>query len=375
MSETTTETSSPREVAVRPMRRWPRYIARTLVVAALYFGILVYPMVRLVGLLVPGWVPDTIDLLALMVLPLLLRITYERWPSQRTRVLAAVALTWLGISFQLFALIFVFELVNLILPALPQQPAGIVILAAIVALTVVGFVNAQMLVVRTVRVPGNTQVAGHTVVQISDVHIGSRSPGLLRRIVQKVNDARPDYVAITGDLIDFAGISRRELAPLGAFNAPTFFAVGNHERYVDLAAIDERLRSLGIRVLRDAAEVHGPFQFIGVDDEDVAERVSDRLERIALSDDHYGILLYHRPDGFEAAVDREIPLTLAGHTHAGQIIPFNLIVKRVFPRIRGMYELNGSRLYVSPGTGTWGPVLRIGSRCEITKFEFIAQTA
>jgi predicted MPP superfamily phosphohydrolase len=355
-------------------RRLRRYAVRTLIVAALYFGILVYPVLRLAGLLLPDWTPGTPELLALMVLPLAFRITYERWPNAFTRRLAAVALTWLGICFQLFALVFVFEIGNLLF-ALPPLAAGYAILTTIVLLTVAGFVNAQMLTVRRVPITAPAAAASHRIAQISDVHIGSRSPALLERIVAKVNAARPDYVVITGDLIDFAGISRQELAPLGAFNAPAFFAIGNHERYVDLAAIDERLRSLGVRVLRDEAELHGPFQFIGIDDVDDPDELPERLAGVDLSPDHYGVLLYHRPDGFEAAAERSIPLMLAGHTHAGQIIPFNLIVKRVFPRIRGLYDLNGSRLYVSPGTGTWGPVLRIGSRSEITLFEFVTDNA
>ena len=113
-----------------------------------------------------------------------------------------------------------------------------------------------MLHVKRVAIPGPTSVAGRTLAQISDVHIGSRSPRLLKRIVERVNALKPDYVLITGDLIDFAGISRTELAPLGTFNAPAIFAIGNHERYVDLAAIDERMRALGVIVLRDEAVTH-----------------------------------------------------------------------------------------------------------------------
>jgi len=354
-------------------RRLGRYAVRTLIVAALYFAILVYPVIRVTGLLLPGWVPGTLELLALTVLPLALRIAYERFPGTATRHMAAVSLTWLGVCFQLFSPVFLFAVVTLVLPV-PAQAAGVTILTAIVLLTVIGFANAQTLAVKRVVIPATSATAGHRIAQISDVHIGSRSPRLLRRIVERVNAEHPDYVVITGDLIDFAGISRQELAPLGAFNAPTFFAIGNHERYVDLAAIDERLRSLGVRVLRDEAETHGPFQFIGVDDEDDPEDIAARLAPIELSDAHYGVMLYHRPDGFEAAAERSIPLMLAGHTHAGQIIPFNLIVKRVFPRIRGLYELDGSRLYVSPGTGTWGPVLRIGSRSEITLLEFVTDS-
>ena len=83
------------------------------------------------------------------------------------------------------------------------------------------------------------------------------------------------------------------------------------------------------------------------------------------------MLLYHRPDGFEAAAAHGIPLMLAGHTHAGQIIPFNYLTRRVYPRLVGLFELDGARMYVSPGTGTWGPVLRLGSRSEITRLEFV----
>jgi uncharacterized protein len=351
-------------------RRTRRYVARTAIFVCLYFAILVYPILRLIGLCLPTWTPNTIELLAIIIGPILGRIVYERHPTAATRALAAIALTWLGICFQLFALMIPFELINAFV-SLPPQPAGIALAAIIVTLSVVGFANAQILHVKRVRIPGPTSVTGRTLAQISDVHIGSRSPRLLDRIVERVNSLNPDYVLITGDLIDFAGISRTELAPLGTFKAPAIFAIGNHERYVDLAAIDERMRSLGVTVLRDEAVTLGPFQFIGIDDVDAAARIPAPLSRIDLSSDHYGVLLYHRPDGFDAAAARGIPLMLAGHTHAGQIIPFNFIVKRIYPRMRGLHELNGSRLYVSPGTGTWGPVLRIGSRSEITLIEFV----
>jgi predicted MPP superfamily phosphohydrolase len=348
-----------------------RAITRTTIFVALYFGILVYPVVRLFGLLMPAWTPGTSELLAIIVLPIVCRVLYERYPTPATRTLAGVALTWLGVCFQLFWIMLIFELINAIAP-LPAQRSGFAIAACIGALSLVGFVNALLLHVKHVAIPGPTSVRGRKLVQISDVHIGSRSPRLLRRIVDRVNALKPDYVLITGDLIDFAGISRAELAPLGTFNAPAFFAIGNHERYVDLAAIDERMRALGVIVLRDEARFHGPFQFIGIDDVDTAARVPAPLARIGLSQQHYAVLLYHRPDGFEPAAARGIPLMLAGHTHAGQLFPFNFLVKRIYPRMRGLHVIDNSRMYVSPGTGTWGPILRIGSRSEITLIEFTA---
>jgi hypothetical protein len=179
----------------------------------LYFAILVYPILRADRLTVAGPDATRSSVFVIIVGPILGRIVYERHPTSVTRALAAVALTWLGICFQLFALMLPFELINAVV-TLPSQPAGIAIAVIIVTLSVVGFVNTQILHVKRVRVPGPTSVTGRTLVQISDVHIGSRSPRLLNRIVERVNSLNADYVLITGDLIDFAGISRTELAPL-----------------------------------------------------------------------------------------------------------------------------------------------------------------
>jgi len=77
-------------------------------------------------------------------------------------------------------------------------------------------------------------------------------------------------------------------------------------------------------------------------------------------------LLYHRPDGWPAALDANVNLTLAGHTHAGQMFPFGLLVKRVYPDMAGLFEKNNNRLFVSVGTGTWGPIFRLGTRSELT---------
>ncbi len=100
-----------------------------------------------------------------------------------------------------------------------------------------------------------------------------------------------------------------------------------------------------------------------------ALQVKRQLDLLDINQQAFVLLLYHRPKGLEAAAAAGVDLMLSGHTHNGQIVPFNLIVKRVFDRIKGMYHLNQTRLYVSQGTGTWGPVMRVGTRSEITLFE------
>jgi len=96
------------------------------------------------------------------------------------------------------------------------------------------------------------------------------------------------------------------------------------------------------------------------------------LRALEPAPDAFRILLYHRPDGAEDAALWGAHLMLCGHTHNGQIVPFNYVVRRVFPRIQGRYDVDGMQLYVSPGTGTWGPVLRLGSRSEISLITLVS---
>lgn len=205
--------------------------------------------------------------------------------------------------------------------------------------------------------------------QISDVHIGSRTARFLQQVIEQVNAENPAFLCITGDFIDQPGVAADKLKALEAFNGPIYYCIGNHERYEDLDAIVERLASLGVEVLRNRSlEVDG-IQFIGIDDHDDPGQVGRVLPFIEVKRDHYSILLYHRPHGLEAAHSHGIDLKLSGHTHAGQIVPFHLAVKKVFEYTRGLYQIGDTYLYVNEGTGTWGPTLRLGTRSEITVFE------
>ena len=142
---------------------------------------------------------------------------------------------------------------------------------------------------------------------------------------------------------------------------------------------------LRIRVAEDDLDVSQPHfldiepapgqpdgvQFIGIDDAESKSQVATEITKLQPSLDKYRILLYHRPDRGEAAAAWGVDLMLTGHTHRGQLVPFNLLVKRVFPRLYRDYKIGDMTLYVSPGTGTWGPVMRLGSKCEITLIELM----
>ncbi|MEM1228931.1 MAG: metallophosphoesterase [Pseudomonadota bacterium] len=357
-----------------PARLWQRYVLPALIIIPIYFLFLAYPPLRLMDLLRPDWQPGTAMLLTVFIGPALGRLSYEWRPGPSTRRLSALALTWCGLCFVALCLLLPFEVLNAVLD-LPRQASGLVLLGAVAALGFIGVAQAQLLPVRKLHLtvpraawpegPGRCASRPLQFAQISDVHIGSREPAYLRRVVRRVAELPVDYVLITGDLIDFRDISLAQLRPLGDLPVPVLFCIGNHERYVDLEDICERLRRVGVIVLRNESITLNGVQFIGIDDAERRDQVARHLPAIT-PEAALRVLLYHRPDGAEAAQQWGAHLMFCGHTHNGQIKPFNLLVRRQFARIAGLYRIGDLQLYVSPGTGTWGPVMRLGTCGEVT---------
>jgi len=220
---------------------------------------------------------------------------------------------------------------------------------------------------------------GFRIVQISDIHIG---PLLGREfaahLAQRVNALEPDLIAVTGDLVD--GSAPRlaaEVAPFADLRARhgVFFVTGNHDHYSGAEAWAETVRGLGMRVLRNERVEVGAsgasFDLAGVDDhhahfagdgrEDLSRALAGRdPERAA-------VLLAHDPATFARARKEAIDLQLSGHTHGGQIWPFAWFVRLATPYVAGRYRDGRAQLYVSRGTGFWGPPMRLFSPAEITE--------
>ncbi len=287
-------------------------------------------------------------------------------PKMRVRY---VMVHWMGVSFILFVLTGLYEAARLV-ATIDDRVAVPWILGIASVLVVLAVLASLFLGVKHLQFYTEKITRPHRIVQISDVHIGSRQGGYLTRIVNRINELQPDVVVITGDLVDSAAVGHDELKCLERLRARTLFSIGNHERYADLDKVLGLLSGFGVESLRQRRVMAGELQVIGIDDADEHSQVADKLPAIQRSD-HYTVLLYHRPLGWEAAVEHGVDLMLSGHTHNGQIFPFNLLVKRQFRRISGLYRSTngdggGVHLYVSPGTGTWGPLMRLGSFNEIT---------
>ena len=247
---------------------------------------------------------------------------------------------------------------------------------------------------------------GKRLVQLSDVHLGFvNRQRFAERMVERVNAARPELVVITGDLVDGMGGNFCDLLrALDRLQAPrgVYFASGNHETYNGVKRIRRALAETRIRVLDDQLVDLDGLRLIGVAypglDGDGNHPLLEQLrsERAA---NRAGILLFHTPTNFDRSravapkpdgdvlVDEHfstywvpdvscararelgIGLQLSGHTHAGQLFPFNLVARAIFRGFHyGLHRSGEFQIYISSGTGTWGPPVRLGTRSEIPVF-------
>ena len=285
---------------------------------------------------------------------------------------------WLWMqAFGLGALLLPVVVVGLLLRSvLPPTTVGAIVAVAWALVALVANRAARRVRVRRLEVEVADLERPVRLVQLSDVHVGSRPAGFLRSVVRDAVELSPELVLITGDLVDASDIPEDALAALDALTdegIPVYLSLGNHERYTHLERTLARIEARGVRVLRDEAVVHGSLRLIGIDDRDRPDALPGILARLAeaKADERPDVLLYHRPDGWHAAREAGVRLMLAGHTHGGQIWPFGLAVRRVYPETVGRFDADGSTLYVSPGTGTWGPVFRLGTRSEMTLVELV----
>ncbi|WP_109585225.1 metallophosphoesterase [Cupriavidus plantarum] len=227
---------------------------------------------------------------------------------------------------------------------------------------------------------------GFTIAQISDIHVGPTIKGpYIDRIVDRVNSLDADAVAITGDLVD--GSVRdlsRHTAPLGrlASRHGTFVVTGNHEYYAGAEAWIEELRRIGLRVLLNehvVVERDGASLVLGgVTDFTAGSFIpshrSDPVRALAGAPVNAAVrvLLAHQPRSAPAAAAAGFDLQLSGHTHGGQFWPWNLFVPMQQPYVHGLRRHERMWIYVSRGTGYWGPPKRFGAPSEITRVRLVA---
>lgn len=354
----------------------PHYILFFVVFLSLFIGMHYYVLYRVVfGLGLMGTTAVAVRLLfAAGALAFLGgELLTHRYASLAYKPLYLFGMIWMGtlaIGVTVFLLADAARLFVRTAPARQHLVAGAVALT--LGLAILSIVRAGMeprIRELTLTLPGGRAIAPCTIVQLTDLHLNlMTSARWFERIVTATNAQRPDIIVITGDLLD-GDLTRRDdlIALLGRLYAPggVYAISGNHEVYTGMQIFRTVAHMAGIGLLDNRSIVMDcGIQLIGV-----GEQPTDPpyLSIVNVSTAAPAVLLRHQPIGFDEARARGIDLQLSGHTHAGQIPPMDAIVRLVFKHPYGLFAAGGAYIYTSPGTGWWGPPMRLFSRCEITK--------
>ena len=199
---------------------------------------------------------------------------------------------------------------------------------------------------------------------LSDFHLGSNSKEYLDKVISILNKIQYDFLLIGGDLIDSSSFKLKYLEKLKLLKKKIFFVTGNHEYYLNNThEILEVLQRNGVLYLNNSSLIYKDLNIIGLNDNQTVS--SQKKLALKLKKEHlFNLVLVHKPSVW-SFIRNKVDLVLSGHTHNGQIFPFNLLVKLKFKFCYGIYKKYGSTLYVSSGLGCWGPKMRLGSSNEI----------
>ena len=380
-----------------------RFIIFLTVFLSLYSSLHLYGFLSVKRALVPGpkVIAAVILFMVLMIFtPIIIRILERNDLVTPARFFAYIVYIWMGLLFLFFSFAVALDAYRLIFEAiqrvfnadfsrfcLSKAQCFFIPLFLSVGITIFGFFEALNIRTERVIIRTNTitqKIGRLKIVQISDVHLGLIvGKHRLKRIIKQIKAEKPDILVSTGDLVDGQMNNLSGLAEM-IREIPTkygkYAVLGNHEFYAGLQDALKVTTDAGFRVLRgEGLNIPGVINIAGVDDPagkrfGLEGNVSEKALLSKLPQENFTLLLKHRPWLNEAKV-RLFDLQLSGHTHKGQIFPFSLIVKLFYPNFNGLVSLdNNSYLYVSKGTGTWGPPVRFLAPPEVTVVELVYES-
>lgn len=339
-----------------------------------------------------------VELAGAAFLVLLFWLLPKGWRTRDDRGEWAVLLPWIATGFFSWLLVLTLArdatLLGSVLALAPethawwQRVSALGVMALTPAITVIGFVMARRVApVVDVEVPIADlpeALQGFTIAQISDLHVGPTiKRNFVERVVDRVNQLGADMVAITGDLVDGTVRELRpHTEPLSRLESRhgTYVVTGNHEYYSGAHAWIRELDRLGTRVLINehvVIEHNGsPLALAGVTDWsahhfDPSHRSDPQAALRGAPAGVTKVLLAHQPRSALHAADAGYHLQLSGHTHGGQFWPWNFFVPLQQPFTAGLKRLGDMWIYISRGTGYWGPPMRFGIPSEITRIRLV----
>ncbi|MBJ6725972.1 metallophosphoesterase [Geomesophilobacter sediminis] len=327
--------------------------------------------------------------------PMLVRILERIQLEAPARVIAEIGYSWMGCFFLFLSASLALDLFGLILKAVGQMlqrdlsfsEPGLVAASLCIALaaSIYGLFEARHVKVEQVVLESTKLPAGVgrlRIVQVSDVHLGLMvGRPRLEQILAQVAALKPDLLVSTGDLVDgqMDGLKGLDTV-LATVRAPlgNFAVLGNHEVFAGVGPSVAFTTRGGYRMLRgEAVAVNSYLTVAGVDDPAVRYRQKEKGSAVSekemlekVPQDHFTLLLKHRP-AIDPGAQGKFDLQLSGHVHKGQIFPFNLITHLAYPAKMGLSRFGTSWLYVSRGTGTWGPPIRVLAPPEVTVIDVV----
>jgi predicted MPP superfamily phosphohydrolase len=303
---------------------------------------------------------------------------------------------WLGAVVYFSIFIAIFELIHVLGKCLKVLPlavarynttisfaAGILVLVTTIVFLIYGTLNARKLEITTYNINISKQAGSLKqlhVAFLSDIHLGNLQDNHMKELVDTINKINPDLVLIGGDMVDASRDMESYEAGAAEYNFKKikskygiYASLGNHD-YDDNGDSEyriERFKQAGINVLRDdSVKIGDSFYLIGREDKSY-ERISGRKRKqlsMLMKDMDVKfpvIVLDHQPIELEEPRDAGADLQLSGHTHRGQLFPFNLVTKKIFQVDYGYLKIGNFQVIVSSGARTWGPPIRIGSHSEV----------
>ena len=218
---------------------------------------------------------------------------------------------------------------------------------------------------------------GRTALVMSDLHLGHvNGLGFCRKVVRRAARLKPEIVLIPGDLFDGGKVDvTRLVAPFAQLTPPfgIYFTTGNHDEFGDVAEYTEALSAAGVRVLDGEKVTLDGLQLLGVayNESTYPLHLRATLESLHLKRNQASILLNHVPNRLPIVEQAGIGLQLSGHTHGGQIFPYNWFTRRIFGKFTyGLQTFGSMQVYTSSGAGTWGPPMRVGTHPEMVLLTF-----
>ena len=332
----------------------------------------------------------------LMLCPVIINIANRTGPSLTADILAYVGYIWMAVLFLFFSINILIDFYRVVvhisarifspvlLRYIPEDKITFVIVLLIIAgINVYGWFEAGNITVERISLNSSKlppQMGSLRIVQISDTHFSQiNGIKLARKIGSIVKELEPDIIVSTGDLIergaknvdDIADLLRDLEAPYGKLAT-----TGNHEFICGIEDSTKFIEKAGFKLLRNESVKVSDFLNIAAIDDPAGSTfgnsapVSEDMVLDPLLPDRINIFLKHQPRIENESIGK-FDIQLSGHTHKGQIFPFTLIVSLFYPYLDGLFHLgNNSYLYVSRGTGTWGPPIRFLTFPEITVIEF-----